>query len=352
MKPGVNHRWFAFSVVSICVLGACNTQFPIGDTGNSNAAKDIMPGGLTLEISEVGDEDSNAAKSKDGEAARCTGDPAIDRTLRAGVVVLHAFHRVADRALALGAKIKLDIVDPNQSQVEGQFMAFGEPVSYKADFSAFDIDGDGVADGSGMANVEPVALRMWVDKGDGNGFQQFLCALITTRPGTDNLGAGEIFCRPLAADKIASPDLQVRVTYDRTDPAHKWNDAYVSGRVRDEVQMSIGRHRIDVRGTEDGNVEKTIRSSTVFTQHPLGFANYQFAAHFQRGGGTVLLSGESTGGSTQVDFDNVCVDIASCIVDAGGSSCSAFDTQDMNFLDPPLGGEANFPADFPTSPTF
>ncbi|RIK69207.1 MAG: hypothetical protein DCC65_00210 [Planctomycetota bacterium] len=337
--------------VPIC-LAACNTQIPLGNLGNSIASRDVIPDAISLDVSEVGDEDTNAARSKDAEAARCTGDPAVDRTLRAGAVVIHSFHRIADRALALGARIRLDIDDPAQTQVSGLFMANGEPVSYKADFAAFDFDGDGVVDGSGMANVEPVALRIWVDKGDGSGFQPFMCALVTTRPTSMNLGAGEIVFRPLAADKFSSPDLQLRVMYDRTNPGHKWNESYASGRVRGDVRMSFGRHRVDVRGDEEGNVEKTVRSSTVFTEHPLGFENYKFAAHFQRGGGAVLLSGQSSGGSVQVNFDNVCVDLPSCTIDAEGAACAGFDTQDMSFLDPPAGGETDFPADFPATPTF
>ncbi len=337
--------------VPIC-LAACNTQIPFGNHGNPSASRDVIPDAISLDVSEVGDEDTNAAKSKDAEAARCTGDPAVDQTMRAGAVVIHSFHRIADRSLALGARIRLDIDDPAQTQVSGQFMANGEPVSYKADFAAFDFDGDGIDDGSGMANVEPVALRMWVDKGDGAGFQPFMCALVTTRPSSENLGAGEIVFRPLAADKLASPDLQLRVMYDRTNPEHKWNESYVTGHVRGDVRMSFGRHRVDVRGVEDGTVEKTVRSTTVFVEHPLGFENYKFAAHFQSGGGAVLLSGQSLGGSIQVDFDSVCVDLSSCTIDAGGAACAGFDIQDMNFLDPPVGAETDFPADFPAEPTF
>lgn len=87
----------------------CNGQFPFGLIGGGSASRDVLPDAITLDISELGDEDTNAAKMKDEEAARCTGDPAIDRTLRAGVVVTHAFHRLADRALALGARIRNDI---------------------------------------------------------------------------------------------------------------------------------------------------------------------------------------------------------------------------------------------------
>jgi len=287
---------------------------------------------------------------KDDTAAHCTGDPAIDRTLRAGAVFLHGFHRLADRALALGARIRNDISSPDQSQIQGTFPVHGGVVTYKADFGAFDIDGDGIADGSGMANVEPVAVRIWAD--NGAGYQRFLCALVTTRPSTNNLGAGELFTQPSAAVSDAPSDFLVHVYYDRTDSSHKWNEAFVKGHLRPNVNVSTSHDRVDVRAIADQPIEKTIRSTATFNEHPLGFADYSFAAHFQRGGHAVLLSGLSTGGSTQVDFTNTCVDLESCVIDAGGSACASFDTQDMDFIDPPTSADTEFPADFPETPTF
>lgn len=337
----------AFGAVAFAV--ACNSQVPLGSLGG-NTHRDVLPDAIAIDIGEVGDEEANAAKMKNDDAARCTGDPAIDRTLRAGAVCLHGFHRLADRALALGARIRLDIDDPTQTQVEGTFPVLGGTVNYKADFAAFDIDGDGVVDGSGMTNVEPVALRIWTD--NGAGYQRFLCALVTTRPSTDNLGAGEFFTQPSAAVPDAPADFFAHVIYDRTDPAHKWNEAFTTGRMRADVNMSSARHRVDVRTNASSQIEKTIRSTTTFSQHPLGFADYSFAGHFQRGGLAVLLSGLSTGGSMNVNIDNVCVDLSTCTIDGAGTACAGFDTQDMTFLTPASAAELMFPADFPGTPTF
>lgn len=349
MKKRTSIRMFGSMLGAAALAAACNSQFPLGSLGGS-ASRDVLPDAVTLDISEVGDEETNAAKMKNDEAARCTGDPAIDHTLRAGAVVMHGFHRLADRAMALGARIRLDIDDPTQTQVEGMFPVLGGVVNYKADFAAFDIDGDGVVDGSGMANVEPVALRIWTD--NGAGYQRFLCALVTTRPSTSNVGAGEVFTQPSAAVPDAPADFFAHVIYDRTDPAHKWNEAFTTGRMRSNVQMSSARHRVDVRTNASDQIEKTIRSTTTFTQHPLGFADYSFAGHFQRGGQAVLLSGLSTGGTIQVNFNNVCVDLSTCAVDGGGTACAGFDTQDMTFLTPATAADLMFPADFPETPTF
>lgn len=362
-------KWTSiFSALASVLIMACNSQLPSGLSGTEEeiaTARAVLPEAITLDVGEMGDEESNSAKAKSAETARCTGEPAIDRTLKAGAATIHAFHRLADRALALGARLRHDITDPTQTQIEGVLRHFGQEIPYKADFAPFDIDGDGVADGSGMANVEPVALRMWTDTGEG--YQRFICALITTRPTRDNLGAGEVYTKPIAGGHPpheghanameqghppVSPDAFVHVVYDRTDAAHKWNEAFVTGHMREDVSVSSAHHRIDVRGIETEKIEKTIRSTTAFAEHPMGIESHSFALHFQRGAGLALLSGASTGGSVQRSFDNVCVDVWSCTIDPSGAACAEFDTQDMAFIDPPADIDLEFPVDFPETPTF
>lgn len=340
------HRFFV-TCLGIAVFATGCDSLPLSFSVGGASELRILPDSVTLDVSEVGDEETNAAKARHDE--RCTGDPALDRTLRAGAVVIHAFHRLADRALALGARIRLDLTDPEQSQVSGTFFVFGQAVSYKADFSPFDFDGDGTADGSGTPGQTPVALRIWVDRG--NGFERFLAALVTARPTASEGGAGELYVKPAAAHSDLNDDLALYVAWNRTDPSHRWNEAFVTGHVRPDTVLTMGHHRVDVRTDAAGLVEKTIRSTTVFSNHPLGFENYQFAAHFRRGAPKVLLSGLSTGGTIQVNFSNVCVDLATCTVDTGGG-CDDFDVQDMDFLSAPTGSETAFPADFPDDPTF
>src|SRR5207249_3208397 len=111
----------------------------------------------------------------------------VERTFRAAGFIVRKFQQFADRALALGAAIRNDIKDPTVTQVTGTIAGH----AYVADFSAFDIDGDGTADGSGKINETPVAMRMWVSTDQG--YQRFLCALVTTRPTTSNVGAGQVY---------------------------------------------------------------------------------------------------------------------------------------------------------------
>lgn len=327
---------------------ACNGLFLGGLGGSSTAPAAFLPTDVTLDISELPDSDTAGAKVINSAAA-ITGTVAYDRTLRASGAILHAFHRVARKSLALGAVVRDDFTSPDQTQVSGKFMADGQEVSYRADFAAFDFDGDGQADGSGSAGVEPVAMRMWVDRG--NGFERFLAALVTVRPTTANLGVGEMVFKPGAARAASFQDLQVRMMWNRTDPAHKWNEAFVSGQIRQAYSMSTGHQRVDVRTMADGSIEKTVRSTSNFTASPAGFDTYSFWSHYRRGSGVVLMSGQSTGGTAQVSFDNICVSLTDFSLDTTGG-CDNLDTSDNTFLDTPTGNETDFPADFPATPTF
>ncbi len=334
------------------LFAGCNGRLTGGLPGggtNGDVVAPFLPDDVSLDVSELPDPDASTTAKSVRTASAITGVTAYDRTVRAAGAVLHAFQRTARRTFALGAAIKKDFTDANQTQVSGTFRVATLTVSYRADFAPFDIDGDGTADGSGKATVDPVALRMWVDRG--NGFERFLCALVTTRPSSANVGAGQMFFKPSAAIATDFSDLQVRVNWDRTDTSHKWNEAFVSGRLRNDYVMSAGHQRVDVRTTTDGSVEKTVRSNASFTQSPFGFDAYSFSAHTLVGSGAILISGLSTGGTAQVDFTNVCVSVTDRSLATNGE-CDAFDTQDMAFIDAPTGSETGFPADFPAQPTF
>lgn len=329
------------------IAAACDGSFLGGVVGGDTVAS-FLPDDISLDISELPDSDTATAKASNSDLS-ITGVGAYDKTLRATGAVMHAFHRMANRALALGAAVKKDIQDPDANQFADTITVNGQEVAYRADFSPFDIDGDGTDDGSGKVNQEPVALRMWVDRG--NGFERFLCALVTTRPSDANIGAGQVYVKPNAANADLFADLMIFAKWDRTDAAHKWNEAYVSGQVRPNYVMSSSHQRVDIRTMTDDSVEKTVRSTSNFTQNPFGFDTYAFSSHWRRGLGAVLISGQSTGGTTQVDFSNVCVSLTDRTVVTDGT-CDGFDTQDVAFLPAPSGGETDFPADFPAQPTF
>lgn len=340
----------AVACCTTLITVACDGTFPgLGGGGSGDETVALfLPDDVTLEIDELPDSDGANDKSIQRDA-QITGTAAYDRTLRATGAILHAFHRSAARAMQLAGSIRTDFTSADQTQVYGQRTVDGQAISYRADFGAFDIDGDGNPDGSGRADTEPVAMRMWVDRG--NGYERFLCTVVTTRPTTANVGAGTMYVKPNAARAESYEDLRVYFNWDRTDASHKWNEAYVSGQVRTNYAMSMGHQRVDVRTDANDVVEKTVRSTSNFTDTPFGFDAYSFSSRWRRGGSAVLISGLSTGGPSTVDFTDVCVNLDDKAVSIGGE-CGAFDTQDNDFLAAPVGDETDWPAAFTAEPSF
>ncbi len=319
------------------------------DTAPSETVVDpVLPSDVSLDIDEL-PEDSDTQTAKPMPSGQTATRVMYEHVVRSSATVVHRFHRLANQALALGARLHYDITEPDQTQVRGTFVAEGIEVAYKADFAAFDIDSNGVPDGSGNAVDLPIAIRIWTDMG--RGYERLLCALITEKPSEVHLGAGTIHVRPDAAIASAPAGVQIRVEYDRTDPTHKWNVAYVSGRIHPRHELSIGTARVDVRSPDSATIEKTVRAAYRFAENLYGFESFRSAAHYVRGGVGLLLTAKSTGGLVQVDFDNVCTNIETQALATDGE-CDAFDLQDMTLLDAPTGNETDFPSDFPEEPTF
>ncbi len=329
-----------------CPPAATNTGDNTGGGGTAESIAEFLPSAITLDIGELPeDADQGAAKAQTE-----SGAPNIfERAVRSSATVVHRFQRLADAGLGLGAVICDDLASPDQTQVQGTFTIGGTEVAYKADFAAFDFDGDGTPDGSGNARDLPIAVRIWVDRG--TVYERFLCALITQRPTADNLGAGSFVVNPNALDARTPADVQIHVDFDRTDAAHKWNVAYVTGPIHPLYGLTAGVGRVDVRTNAAGDIEKTVRIAADFTDNPYGFEGFQGSAHYLVGGEGLLLSATATGTSAEFTFTNICVDLVDRILAMNGE-CSSLDTQDMTFLDVPTGDEASFPADFPAQPTF
>lgn len=326
-------------LTAIGLLTACS--------GRAGTGAEVFPESIALDISEL-PTDSTDTAAKGAVTAQSTEYVGVRGTIIAATTILNGFHNLADRALRVGRAITRDMDDPMQSQVQGTALVDGLVILYKADFSPFDIDGDGTPEGSGNAVDEPVAVRIWTDRG--NGYEQFLCAVIGTKPTAANLGAGSMYARPGAAREDAYENFQFYAAWDRTDEAHRWNEAVLTGQVTEFTAMSAGLQRVDVRYYEDGHIEKTVRSNSNLTESLLGFEDYQFACHYEVLEPIVLVSAVSEGGLVQVDLDQVCVDVQAEQLAEG--QCDAFDMQDFTYLGEPAGDEYVFPADFPETPTF
>ncbi len=325
------------------LAGGCPGTGGTGD-GNTPTVAAFLPTGVTLDISEL-PEDSDTDTGQNAATQRNT----YERVLRNAATIVHRFHRFVDEALARGADIRAAMTDPNQTQVTGTFTINAVQVAFKADFAAFDFNGDGHLEGSGNAHTEPVALRVWADRG--SGYQPYFCALVTKRPTTANLGTGSVYAKPSTANASVPESVQLFVDYDRTQDDHKWNLAHVSGRVHPNYTILNGSARVDLRANVGGILEKTVRASAAFASNPYGFQTYQGSVHCQLGGTFALLSAQATATTGQVSFTDKCVNLTTHELATGGQ-CDSFDTQDMVFLDIPIGGETTFPAAFPATPTF
>ncbi len=317
-----------------------------GSSGTATAAKPIFPDSIAIDISDLPDE-KEGGTPKSLSNAQSLDYFTYRRTILASTAIVNAFHRLADRSLLLANEITDDMASPDDSQVQGVLFDQGRQVLYKADFSPFDFDGDGAADGSGRVDTVPVAVRIWTDRGQG--FERFKCALITSLPTDSHLGAGEMVTHPNAAIEEAADTLQWYVQWDRTGDTHRWNEAYITGRARDDYSVEKAVHRVDAALDANGVFEKTVRSNATFLQSPLSYDTYAFSALFRASAGLALLSAETTG-DFQVSFSNICVDLLQQQVSEG--ACDDLDPTYMNFLPTPSGEETAFPADFPEQPTF
>ncbi len=317
-----------------------------GSNGTGSATKPIFPDSIAIDISDLPDE------KEGGTPKALSNAQSLDyftyrRTVLASTAIVNAFHRLADRSLALANEITDDMASPDETQVRGVLFDQGRQVQYKADFAPFDFDGDGVADGSGRVDTVPVAVRIWTDRG--NGFERFKCALITTLPTDEHLGAGQMVTHPDAAIEEAADTLQWYVQWDRTGETHRWNEAYITGRARDDYTIDKAVHRVDAVLNDAGVFEKTVRSNATFLESPLSYDTYVFSALFRASAGLALLAAETTG-DFQVSFTNICIDLVQQSVVEG--ACGDLDTSYMDFLPTPVGDETVFPADFPAEPTF
>ncbi|MFO0839319.1 MAG: hypothetical protein U1D55_12445 [Phycisphaerae bacterium] len=333
----------ALAMASIAGCPATDTTGTTGNTNNTTTTtgsiKEFLPSSITLDVSDLPASQSSAS------------NPTLSRGLAGGArEIVDMFQDAGDIMLAIGDQITNDITSVSQAQVGGKLTIGSTTVEYKCDFSKFDFNGDGVLDGSGNSQATPVAFRVWTDKGAG--YEQFMCGLITALPTSGNAGAGTIVARPFAGSSTAAQDQQMLIEWDRTILSHQWNQAYVAGTVDSSrnVTLSIGHAHVDVRST--GTLKnKTVRGAGVFSSHPAGYSGMQSSVVYQQGGSAMLLSAQAVGGATPASVDNACISLSD-FNDATGSACSSFDTQDMTFLDLPVGGENAFPAGFAPTPTF
>ena len=333
-------------LITICVsCTGCLLAPGCSPTGGGSGNRLVIPENLDLDIDEFPDD---ATDPDNAAPAARPFDSANERACAAGGAVVYGFGRLLNRGLALAAAINDDVTDPVNPFVEGTFMSPTGEVGYKADFSAFDIDGDGDADGSGRYDTTPVAIRMWVTR-DGT-TSRFLCALITTRATGLNAGAGELYLQPGVAHVLVNPDFRVHVTWDRTGSDYRWTQAFTVGTLRRNVSVSAAHHLVEHLLLEDGSVQKTVRSTAAIEQSDYDFTQMQFAARTVVDAGAGVLNVVGAGAAT-VSLENSCVSLPTCAA-AGNENCTSIEVTDISYLAAPSGLETDWPAAFPEQPTF
>ncbi|HKQ50011.1 MAG TPA: hypothetical protein VJZ71_18190 [Phycisphaerae bacterium] len=332
----------------LAAIGCQGLLLPGVPSDEPTPGASVLPSGLTLDISEFPDDDVAPDTAKSAAEDRVFPSEHA-RVCHAAGAILHGFHRLLDRGLLLAAAINDDLVAPTNPHLEGSFEVSDRVVQYKADFSAFDIDGDGTADGSGQFDTEPVAIRLWVLADDGTP-SRWLCGLITTRATPDNAGAGQVFLQPGVVHPLVNPDFKVHAQWDRTNPMHKWNEAYTVGRLRVNVDASAGHHRVDVETLAENTVQKTVRSTTTIADSDFLFSELRYAGRTNRGSRVALVNTEALG-TPNVLVTGLCVSLEQC-EPVPGDQCGSIDPSNMDFLPASSGGATDWPADFPDNPTF
>ncbi len=340
------------SQLATCAIAAA--LLGCGQNPTANVGTAVLPASLSLDISDFPDDTTNpdarivnGATDSAAETGRDFAHP-HERPCRAAGAILHGYHRQLDRGMALAAWINRDLTDPENPFVEGTIPAGGRNWTYKADFSAFDFDGDDTLDGSGRFDTAPVAIRVWISKDDGP--QRFLAALITALPEPEHPGAGALYIQPGVLHPRINADFMAYNLWDRTDSADRWSEAYTVGRLRRNIDAVAGHHRIEIVTLNDDSIQKTVRTTTTINESDFDISEFQIAARTVRGLGVALINTEIAG----TPDDSVigrCISLTEC-GPADADDCADISTDGMEFLDPAVGDETDWPVDFPQEPTF
>ncbi len=338
-----SNRWLQFTSLSLVFV----LVMVIGCTpGGRQAEPLVLPNDLDLDVSEFPDDSANP-----DEQATSTRpfDSANARTCAAGGAMIYGFQRLLDRGLTLADVINEDMVDPADPTLEGSFSTSSDNViAYKVDFSPFDIDGDGDADGSGRADTAPIALRMWLLI-DGVP-ARYLSALITERATTENAGAGTLYLQPGVIHPLVNPDFRIRISWDRTRPEYRWNQAYTIGTLRGNLNVNNGHHLVEHILLDDGSLQKSARSTATINRSDFDLTEVRYSARTIVGTGAGIINASGSG-SAALSVTGLCVELPGCSV-VSQDQCSEIRTSDLPYLGSPLGNETDWPADFPEQPTF
>jgi hypothetical protein len=336
-------------VATIAMLG-CGAAGPTGTgdggkTGSNSTTAKVLPSALTLNVDEFPlDATPENAKMMAGMPGMGNG-----RFCVLNGTIAHRFQALVDEGLTLAAKINDVLGQLQGSTLAGTIPVRGTNVAFKVDFSAFDIDGDGTADGSGKPNELPIAIRMWVDPNGSGQYQRLLCALITAKPDATTEGAGKLYLYPHLLAPGVSSDFYAYVAWDRTDATDKWNEGWFKGTLRGGYRMTGSHARVDLATLDNGQTQKTIRDTGTLVDNPMGVSDLGCALRTLVGLDSAIMNVKATGTNLNAQI-GMCISLGDCSLKGG--DCSSIDSTGMDFLAAPTGTETNWPAAFPETPTF
>jgi hypothetical protein len=333
--------------------------------GTGDVAK-ILPESVRLDLAELG-VSGNAAPPPSGQdkppepppPTQPTSQPQdfldiatreTDRTMNQLDEIMRRFSQInalvtaADLTQVAGTitwdtRVESGMPGPGGSRVPNPGSGTGESREIKVDFSPFDFDGDGVADGSGQPLVAPVALRVWVTDAAG-AFQPAACGLISVLPTDENEGAGELLT--LSYARNGDGDI-ARIRWSQADSADQvletW-DEHPQGGGNWGHSSFLVEHRV-----VEGMTEKTVKSTIDVQFVAARFLDAAKAAVVRGADGTTYEQLQSN--PPALEYRDMTTREIATPEDALNVS-----TEDFDVLALPDVAGFNWPDDFPVTPTF
>lgn len=369
-KKRVMKTWIrAFFVVVLSVgVAACGS----GSSPVEPVTSAVFPTEVGIDVSEAAS-DTLPALSIGKAIIPSTGDLASPMTAATNMV--QATNIMTSGVMSGVAAAFNASLTSSSTQVSGT--VHGKTV--KIDFSAFDFDGDGTVVGSGTAalsDTQPVVFRVWADG------VRAIAGMITTFPTFDaagvmqSAGAGTLYMTPSVlrtgeeTDDLNDSGVQVKVTYDQTNSDNQSFDSYLKGTVyeleTEKADISIMQNTVGAV-VSGGVTTYLVKTGGSFTADatvgpPPYFDSLQFIASWFSDGDLMILRSDGTLNDATTQDVNLCGnlttgnmagggpgDIRMCL-DAGFSEATIADDQQLPVAADPT--VPDFPADFPTTPTF
>lgn len=259
-------------------------------------------------------------------------------------------------------------VDPSFSTFEGPVTFtnhVGETVALNAkiDFSDFDLDGDGVAEGcsgstsplpTGATAPRPVCYRIWVETEEGA--QRLMAGVFNQLSLGTNIGAGRYVVNTSALPTLFG-GLSLSAMYDHRDPLKKATDLFLG--YPGMTGFALFAHIFITQQGPDESAIKTLIMSNTFVEDPPLMDSFRSVGRFKEGAdfwsGTIQAKGAFTQEGLVESIADVCAQIST------GNEVSRLDCVDLGidvfgvtFVDFATENDVSLPssANFPDLPIF